>query len=98
MIYREALLAFGIDKQKLMMIEEMNELSKAILKSFRENKPLTANMIEEIADVEIVLLQMKELVNMGGFGQKFAEIKENKLIRLEHRIAEQTEKPFPFDN
>jgi NTP pyrophosphatase (non-canonical NTP hydrolase) len=92
MIYRDVLLVFGIDHQKLMMIEEMNELSKALLKSIRNHKTISDNMIEEIADVEIVLLQMKELVNISGFGQRFAEIKEYKITRLEQRIAEQTKK------
>ena len=60
-----ALTKYGIDKQTDMMIEEMSELTKALLKlrRFTGNislaPALAANVIEEIADVSIVLEQMR---------------------------------------
>jgi hypothetical protein len=92
MIYRDALIAFGVKHQKLMMIEEMSELTKALLKSIREDKEVTSNMIEEIADVEITLSQMKEIINMAGYGPNLAEIKQMKITRLEKRVTLKTEK------
>jgi NTP pyrophosphatase (non-canonical NTP hydrolase) len=50
-IYDQALNHFGIDAQKIKAIEEMAELTQAICKD--------TNIAEEIADVSILLEQLK---------------------------------------
>ena len=73
-----------------MMLEEMAELSKALLKLRRAQKfrepgqwLLMEDVAEEIADVQIVLDQMKMLYPMwDGFRRK-------KLQRLEERIEKE---------
>jgi NTP pyrophosphatase (non-canonical NTP hydrolase) len=50
-IYDQALNHFGIDAQKIKAIEEMAELTQAICKD--------TNIAEEIADVQILLEQLK---------------------------------------
>lgn len=57
-IYEKAILNFGIENQKNMLIEEMAELIQAIQKDRRN---LDHNIQEEIADVQIVLDQIKLL-------------------------------------
>lgn len=86
-ILLEAINTFGLDSQRMMMIEEMSELTKAISKFYRakdieEEAAAVESIKEEIADVQIVLDQMKII-----FGDTVAN--ENyKLRRLEKRISE----------
>jgi NTP pyrophosphatase (non-canonical NTP hydrolase) len=59
--FKKAIEKWGIDSQEDMMIEEMSELIKAILKYRRkpEDDEKYENVCEEIADVNIMLKQMK---------------------------------------
>ncbi len=57
-IHQQALTKFGEQKQKDMLIEEMSELTQALLKDRRGRE---SNISEEIADVQIVLDQIKIL-------------------------------------
>ena len=57
-IHQQALTKFGEQKQKDMLIEEMSELTQALLKDRRGRE---SNISEEIADVQIVLDQIKLL-------------------------------------
>ena len=44
----------------LMVVEEMSELTKEILKNVNRGKDNVAAIVEETADVEIMLEQLKE--------------------------------------
>lgn len=57
-IHQRALNKFGEQNQKDMAIEEMSELTQALMK---ERRGRESNVAEEIADVQIVLDQMKLL-------------------------------------
>ena len=57
-IHQQALTKFGERNQKDMLIEEMAELMQALQK---ERRGLEHNISEEIADVQIVLDQIKLL-------------------------------------
>jgi NTP pyrophosphatase (non-canonical NTP hydrolase) len=58
-VLQEALDTYGIDKQLDIAIEEMAELTKAIIKHRRYNNPMTLdNLCEETADVAIMLEQI----------------------------------------
>ena len=89
-ILLDALEHYGERAQVDMMLEEMAELSKALLKLRRVKKHeiteplfLVKNVEEEIADVEIVLNQMKRLFPGGGIWM------QAKLQRLEERIEKE---------
>lgn len=56
--HQRALNKFGENSQKEMLIEEMSELTQAILKDRRGRE---SNISEEIADVQVVLDQIKLL-------------------------------------
>lgn len=82
-IYRKALETWGVEAQVCMVFEEMSELQKALCKLLR-GKPSFENIIEEIADVEIMLEQMKLLFN--GIEEDVKKRKCQKLQRLKKML------------
>ncbi len=84
-IYRKALDKWGILAQILMFFEETAELQKAICKKER-GKGTQIAIIEELADVEIMLEQMKFVYDRGG--EFFREAKRRKLERLSNMVEE----------
>ena len=68
----------------LLAIEEMSELTKELLKNINRNENNTAQIIEETADVEIMLEQIKLIY---GFDKSFELIKGIKLSRLAERLG-----------
>ena len=77
---KKAIDCYGDAKQASVAIEEMAELTVEILHSFRGRE---ANVPEEIADVEIMLQQLKMIYNCS---KEVEEIKDEKLFRLQERI------------
>lgn len=63
-IFKKAIETYGADLQKQVAIEEMSELTKEICKDFRgiANRE---NIIEEIADVQIMLYQLMDIYNIS---------------------------------
>lgn len=89
-ILLEAINTFGLDSQRMMMVEEMSELTKAISKFYRakdidEEAATVESIKEEMADCQIMLDQMK--IMFGNVDM----IERQKLKRLEKRIAEHKE-------
>lgn len=82
-IYKQAIETYGKDAQLKMAIEEMAELIQAICKSFRGADNLD-NIIEEIADVEIMLAQLKLIYGIEQY--KVDMHKSLKLFRLTQRL------------
>ncbi|ALU14518.1 hypothetical protein ACH52_1738 [Eubacterium limosum] len=78
-IEKAAIEAFGKESQKDIFIEESAELTKELLKERRGEDNLMA-ILEEMADVEISLDQMKLIY---GSCEK---IKQKKILRLEDEI------------
>lgn len=58
-LYKRALRVWGKEPQMLQVIEEMSELIKEILKNVNRQKDNISEIIEETADVEIMLGQLK---------------------------------------
>ena len=77
---------YGYSEQSNMLVEEMAELTQAISKYRRNNsKKNFDNIIEEIADVEVMLHQIKHFL---GINPKYVEqIKIKKVNRTKERIA-----------
>ena len=76
-IYNEAIEFFGDLSQKVMVIEEMSELTKELCKDLRDRGNVE-NIADELADVEITLAQLKMIYNIhiysrskASFGKKF---------------------------
>ena len=79
MIHQTALSHFGIKNQEDKLIEEMSELTQALIKNrqFRDS-----NVPEEIADVQIVLNQLKIAY------PEWITWEQMKLKRLEEKLGE----------
>ncbi len=78
----KAIATYGIESQVDKAIEEMSELTKALLKE-RRCCGSRAAVCEEIADVYIMLLQMMLIFEEK---KKIAECIDYKIKRLEKRI------------
>lgn len=86
--YKQAIELYGEHAQKLMAIEEMSELTKEICKDFR-GKLDREHLIEEMADVLIMLDQMLLLYKISGEEVGLMRIK--KVERLKERLEKQND-------
>ena len=107
-LYEKAIYVFGEDPQIDMMIEEMSELTKALLK-YRRWKRFGGNsrtsgeyveaIAEEIADVDIVLTQMMKLFRCSGSVSKYKAAKLDRLAnRIDAEIVRKTAKQGASDS
>ncbi len=81
-LYDAALLKYGLQAQEDVLLEEMSELSKVILKG-RRSRIIREDLVDEIADVEIMLEQIKQYHNLSN---RVVERKRYKKRRLEERL------------
>lgn len=84
-IYHRALKVWGKNPQMLQVIEEMSELIKEILKNVNRGKDNISEIIEETADVEIMLEQLKCCYNIK---QEVEDYKKQKLLKIAKRLDE----------
>lgn len=80
-VYKKAIREYGEYAQLDVAIEEMAELMQAISK-FKRGK--SHNVEEEVADVEIMIEQLKIIFD----SKKIEQIKREKIDRLEQRLKE----------
>lgn len=81
-IYRRAVSYFGATKQKLKAIEEMAELIVELIKDLLgDGNP--AKVIEELADVENMTVQLRIIYDEDGMVDYWKQAKMN---RLAHRM------------
>ena len=78
-ICNKAINSYGNASQKIKAIEEMGELIQAISKSLLDGEN---NVEEEIADVEIMLTQLKIMYNLNDIDNW----RNYKLKRLKERV------------
>lgn len=81
-ILQKAINRWGEDAQTKMVLEEMSELQKEICKRWR-GKDNTSEIAEEIADVAIMLDQLKLML---GIRDDVSLFREKKLCRLAQRL------------
>jgi hypothetical protein len=83
-----AIQKFGNEKQLLMAIEELSELTKAIVKYQRHgyNAVWRIKVLEEVADVEMMTLQLR-LILEADTGE-YDRIKTNKIMNLDAIIKD----------
>lgn len=82
-VIQKAIETYGADLQKQVAIEEMSELTKEICKDFR-GKANRENIIEEIADVQIMLYQLMAMYNISD--TELAITLGLKITRLDERL------------
>ena len=88
-VYQEAIDLFGVTSQKIMVIEEMSELTKELCKELRDRGNVE-NIADEMADVEITLAQIKQIYNISDLVEEHKDFKLNRLSAIMKKIkAEQ---------
>lgn len=80
-IYARALEVYGHEAQEKMLIEEIGELLNAFAK-FPRGRAKVDDVIEELADVSIIIEQMALLFGWSDYNY----IREQKIQRLESRL------------
>jgi NTP pyrophosphatase (non-canonical NTP hydrolase) len=86
-IYLKALEKWGALAQMEMAQEEATELALAIRKQVRNNNEESfKNLVDEIADVEIMIEQLKIIHNQNNLRENVELRKAFKIERLEKRI------------
>ena len=83
-LLQRAIAKYGKDAQMKMVLEEMSELQKEICKLWR-GKDNLPEIAEEIADVEIMLDQLKLMLDIP---YQVEQHRQNKLQRLQERLEE----------
>lgn len=81
-IMQKAIQHYGETTEIIVCIEELSELTKELTKHLRDNEHSIYGIIEEAADVSIVLDEIKLIFGSAGIESVRAE----KLKRLEGRI------------
>lgn len=76
---------YGLEKQMIKTLEELDEL-KTEIEAYIQNPEdyLLYRLADEMADAEIMISQLKILLNLSDAVQ---EVKENKIVRQLGRIA-----------
>ena len=82
-VYQAALRKWGADLQTMMAVEEMSELTKEICKIKRGKMDLDA-LADEIADVTIMLEQLREIY---GLNDAVCDHMGAKILRLQSRVG-----------
>ncbi len=82
-VLKRALETWGEEAQMLMVVEEMSELMKEVLKNINRKKNNIDEIIEETADVEIMLEQLKENYQIA---EKVEAYKKDKIKVIEQRL------------
>lgn len=86
-IYKAAWKLWGPDMQLDMCIEEMAELTQAILKARRNDLVFSPEVSEELADVIICIEQIStHMQKTGIWNTEVMKYKREKLARLKQRI------------
>lgn len=81
-VYADALATFGVETQLTVALEEMSELQKEICKALR-GFTHPAELAEELADVTIMLEQLRIIFSIGPAVDQMVG---HKLARLRQRI------------
>lgn len=80
-----AIATWGVDAQFEMLLEETLELATALQKMKRSDKNrevLWANLIDELADVKILIRQAERMIGVEGINDRV----DFKMERLENRL------------
>ena len=82
-VLKKAIEINGADYQMSVAIEEMSELQKEICK-MKRNKGNVQHLAEEIADVEIVIEELKFIMNNDDLVEQY---KKQKIERLKEKLS-----------
>ena len=90
-IYSDAIDFFGVASQKIMVIEEMSELTKELCKELRDRGNVE-NIADELADVEITLAQLKIIYDIHHAVEEHKDFKLKRLASNMVKLKAEKEK------
>lgn len=98
-LYKKTVDMWGEQSQMMIALEELAELQQAISKwgrarSIEELEPCRQNIIEEIADVEVMIEQISRMARINSSEVK--DFKDKRLDRLRTLVKEEEEKKKSF--
>lgn len=82
-VLNKALKVYGRREQEIKVCEELGELQREVFKSLK-NKPDTAHITEEIADVLVCIEYLKKIHCIKSEDIEF--VKNKKILRLLERV------------
>lgn len=85
-LYDDVWNKWGAQLQVDILIEEMAELTHALLKARRSGVVLSYDVCAEFADVQICMEQHRRKMEMVGMYDIVEKVKQTKLDRLEKRL------------
>ena len=85
-VYEAAIATNGIERQVIVAIEEMAELTKELAKAFRPEGTSTDRLVDEVADVLIMMEQMSLIFDANAAVRARMDFK---VRRLADRIGMQ---------
>lgn len=86
-ICQRALEKWGLRLQLIVAIEELSELQKALCKVQRPNQGSIDDVVEEIADVEIMIHQIR--IGLGISDEAVQAVKDAKLKRVANMLDDE---------
>ncbi len=95
-VYQQAVDTWGSKAQMEMANEEATEFALAVRKQIRKNNDQSfANLVEEFADIEIMLEQVELMHSHLGFRDMVNGQKEFKVNRLKQRLDQLSFEALP---
>ena len=85
-VCRQVIEKYGIQNQALMLGEEFGELFKAINKRLRNKTTDNREILEELADVHIMLFQMELFFDIDTMS--LYDVVKQKTARIEERLKD----------
>ena len=82
-MYQECIDKWGVQFQLLMLQEECAELIQASVHYIRNRDNKTCHLLEEIVDVELLIGQVKRILNSPD---QYKNIRARKIKRLKSRL------------
>lgn len=82
-VYESAIEHYGRERQTLKAVEEMAELTKELAKCFIPNGTTLDKIVDEIADVTVMLEQLRLIYHVNDAVQERISYK---VKRLQHRV------------
>lgn len=84
---KEIVIHYGTKAQRLKAIEELTELAEVLIKDINKREYHRAEILEEVADVHIMLLQLKEIYRFTD--EELEKMIDSKIRRTMRRVKDE---------
>ena len=80
-VYEKAIAHYGTESQVMVAVEEMAELTKELAKAFRPDGTTPEKIIDEIADVTVMMEQLRLIFHINKPVQDHIDYKVSRLAK-----------------